>query len=104
MDRFHENRSGQRNSLISLFPPKNSLFLGKNSLFPTNNSLFFSEQGIWLQRIEITTRIGTKSTKSAANPENSLLNSLFSGNLGRPRAPSPRTGRDGARVVRQARA
>src|ERR1700674_2029899 len=79
----------------------NSLFRRKNSLFPAKNSLFFRAQGIGLQRIEIANRfpvfadaqgivvqafdlsdrLDTKNARKGRIRKNSLLNSLFSGNL-----------------------
>jgi hypothetical protein len=79
----------------------NSLFRRKNSLFPAKNSLFRPSQGIGLQRIEIANRfpifahaqgimvqafdlsdrLDTKNARKGRIRKNSLLNSLFSGNL-----------------------
>src|ERR1700730_9004774 len=42
-----------------------------------------------VQAVDLLDRLDTKNAKKGRIRKNSLLNSLFSGNLGRPRAPSP---------------
>jgi hypothetical protein len=86
------NRSAKSNSL---FRRRNSLFLRKNSLFfrpqgiriqhieVTNKFLVFANaQGICPQRFEMTKGIRAVLPKKPRIRKNSLLNSLFSGNLG----------------------
>src|ERR1700674_5954846 len=71
----------------SLFARKNSLFrpyqgIGLQRIEITNRfPVFAHAQGICLQRIEITTGIGAVKPEKRRIRKNSLLNSLFSGNL-----------------------
>ena len=65
----------------SLFGQKNSLFRRKNSLFSQKNSLFFRAEGIGVQTFDLSHRLDTKNARKGRIRKNSLLNSLFSGNL-----------------------
>jgi hypothetical protein len=69
--------------------PANSLFRRMNSLFGPKNSLFSFEQGIRLQAVDPSLNLFAdrvpKPAKTGRNLANSLLISLFSGNL----RPSP---------------
>ena len=87
----HESAQGKgipcSNKKIPCSREKNSLFrpsqgIGMQLIEITNKFLVFAHaQGICRQRIEMTGGIGAKSPKWPRIRENSLLNSLFSGNL-----------------------
>jgi hypothetical protein len=86
----------------SLFRRENSLFAQKNSLFRPAQGIrlqhieiakestgFAESQGIGLQRIEMTAGIGARKAEIPRIRKNSLLNSLYSGNLSRRNRRSP---------------
>jgi hypothetical protein len=65
------------------FPVSTDEFPVPSKKFPVlaKKSLFFWPQGIWVQAFDLSDRLDRKNASKVRIRKNSLLNSLFSGNL-----------------------